>query len=86
MGVQAASGIASVRVVDAVATGERREDEGQELVADVRPSGCGSEVQMLVDQLAQAQVLRQGGRQEQPRVGHQMVVVKGRVQAVQGVR
>jgi hypothetical protein len=31
-------------------------------------------------------MLGQGGRQKKPGVGHQMVVVKGRVQTVQAVR
>jgi hypothetical protein len=36
----------------------------------VRSSGCPAEVEMRIDQLAQAEVLGQGGRQEEPRVGH----------------
>jgi hypothetical protein len=55
-----------VCVVDAVAPGEGRGDEGQELVADVRPALRPPEVKVLVDQLAQAEVLGQGGRQEEP--------------------
>jgi hypothetical protein len=75
-----------IRVVDAVTAPERGHHERQELVADVRPPRCLPEIEMLVDQLAQAQVVGQGGRQHQARVGHQMVVVEGRVEAVEGVR
>jgi hypothetical protein len=40
---------------------------------------------MLIDQLPEAEVLDQGGRQEEPRVGHQAVVVKGRGDPVEAV-
>ncbi len=75
-----------VCVVDAVAPGERRGDEGQELVADVRPAMRPPELKVLVDQLAQAQVVSEGGRQEEPRVGHQTVVVEGHIEPVEAVR
>jgi hypothetical protein len=51
-----------VCVVDAVATGERRHDEREELVADVRPAGRPPEVEVALDELAQAEVVGQGGR------------------------
>jgi hypothetical protein len=52
----------------------------------VRSSGCRTEVEMRIDQLAQAEVLGQRGRQQEPRVGHQAIVVKGRVEPVEAVR
>jgi hypothetical protein len=40
---------------------------------------------VLVNQRAQAEVLGQGGRQEEPGVGDQPIVVEGRVEAVEAV-
>jgi hypothetical protein len=74
------------RVVDRVATREGREHERQELVADVRPPGRPAEIKVGLDELAQPEVLGQRGRQQQPRVGHQAIVVEGRVEAVKPVR
>lgn len=81
-----AAGPQRVRVVDAVTTGEGRHDEGQELVADVRPAGRGTEIEVLVHQLAQAEMVGQRGRQEEPRIGHQTVVVEGHIDSVKAVR
>ena len=81
-----AAGAQGVRVVDVVAARERRHHERQELVADVGPAGRRPEVEVLVDELPQAQVVGQRGRQEQARVGHQAVVVEGRVEPVEAVR
>ena len=72
--------------VDAVATGEGRHDERQELVADVRPAGRPPEVEVFVHQLPEIEVVGQGGRQEEPRVGHQAVIVEGHIEAVEAVR
>jgi hypothetical protein len=79
------TGAKGVCVVDAVTTRERGHHEREELVADVRSTGRGTEVQVLIDEVAQAEVLGQGGRQEEPRVGHQAVVVEGGFQPVEGV-
>ena len=81
-----ATGPERIRVVDAVAAGERRQDEAQELVAWVRPTRHQPEVEVLVDEGLQAEVVGQGGRQEEARVGHQAVVVEGRVKPVEAVR
>ena len=75
-----------VRVVDRVATRQRRDDERQELVADMRPSGCGPEIEVGLDEVLQPEVVGQGGRQQEPCVGHQTLVVEGGVEAVQAVR
>jgi len=75
-----------VRIVDAVATREGRHDERQELVARIRPAGRRAEVEVLVHQLAQAEMVSQRGRQEEPRIGHQAVIVEGHIEAVEAVR
>ncbi len=72
-------------VVDRVAACESGHDERQELVAGVRRAGLAPEVEVAVDQLAQAEAVSQGGRQKQSRVGHQAVVVEGRREPVEAV-
>ena len=80
-----ATGAQGVHVVDVVAAGQGGHDQRQDLVADVGPTGLGAQVQVLVDQLLQTQVVGQRGRQDQARVGHQPVVVEGRIQTVEAV-
>jgi hypothetical protein len=41
---------------------------------------------MGLDEVLEAKMLGQGGRQQEPGVGHQAIVVEGRVEAVQAVR
>jgi len=74
------------RVVDAVAAGEGGHDEGEELVAAVGLAGPAAKVEVPVHQLTEAQMLGERGRQQEPRVGHQAVVVEAGVQPVEGVR
>src|SRR5450759_1551857 len=74
------------RVVDAVTARERRHDEREQLVADVRPTDRLPEVPVRIDELAQAEMRAEGGRQEEPGVGHQAIVVEGCVEAVEAVR
>ncbi len=80
-----AAGAQGVRVVDRVAAREGGHDKRQELVPGVRPTGRGAEVEVLIHELLETEMLGQGGRQEQPRVRHQAVVVEGRFQAVEAV-
>jgi len=80
------AGSERVCVVDAVAARERRGDEAEDLVPDVRPTDRGAEIEMRVHQFAQAEMLGQGGRQKKPGIGHQTIVVKGCVEAVGAVR
>jgi hypothetical protein len=47
---------------------------------------CCSEVEVFVDQLPKAQVVGERGRQQEPCIGHQSIVVEARVQPVEGVR
>jgi hypothetical protein len=76
----------SVGISDAVAPGQGRHHERQELVADVGPSRFVAQVEVGIDELAEAQMLGQGGRQEEARISHQTVIVKGRVNPVEAVR
>src|SRR5207245_8786553 len=55
-----AAGAQGVRVVDTVAPGQRREDEREELVANVRSAGLRPEIEMLGDEPPEAEVLSQG--------------------------
>ena len=41
---------------------------------------------MSLDEVLQPEVVGEGGRQQEPPVGHQVLVVKGGVQAVEAVR
>ena len=69
-------------VVNAVAASQRRRHQGQHLVASVGSSGRIPQVNVAVHQFTQAQVVGQGDRQQQPRIGHQAVIIKGNVDAV----
>ena len=65
-------------VVNAVATSQRGDHQGQHLVSRIRPPRRICEVNMVVDEFTQTQVLGEGDREEQPGIGHQAVVVEGR--------
>ena len=65
-------------VVNAVAASQRRRNQGHHLVARVRAARGAAKVEMVVDQFGQAQAPSQGGRQDQPGLGHQAVIVEGR--------
>ena len=66
-----------IRVVDAVAAGQRGGNQRQHLVSPFRPPWPPAEVKVMVDEFPQAQVPGEGGRQEQADIGYQSVVVKG---------
>ena len=74
------SGAQRIGVVDAVAARQRRGDQGHHLVSRVRPPRRIPQVEVMVNQLTQAQ--GQGGRKEQPIVD-QAVVVEGNLDAVE---
>ena len=76
------AGAQHVGVVNAVAARQRRRNQGQHLVARVRPPRRSSQVNVVVDEFTQTQVLGEGGGKEQPRIGHQAVVVEGDLNAV----
>jgi hypothetical protein len=52
----------------------------------VRSSGYRTKIEMALRQRLQAEVPGQRGRQQESRVGHQVVIVEGRVEAVKPVR
>ena len=70
-------GAQHIGVVNAVAPSQRGSDQRQHLVPSVRPSRRSAEVKVMVDEFPQAEVPRQGGRKEQPGIGHQAAVVEG---------
>ena len=76
------TGAQHVGVVDAVATSQRRRNQGHHLVARVRPARGAAQVEMVVDQFGQAQAPGQGGRKDQPGIGHQAVIVEGDADAI----
>ena len=55
------------------------------LCPDIGPARRIPEVHVLVEQLQQTQVLGQRGRQHEPGVGHEMVVVEDHLAPVQAV-
>ena len=76
------AGAQRIGVVDAVATGQRGGHQRHYLVAGVGSACCIAQVQVPVNQLGQTQVQGQGGRKDQPGIGHQAVVVEGDADAV----
>ena len=56
--------------------------QGHQLVAGVGPPRGAAQVQVLLNQLRQAQTPGQGGGKHQPGIGHQAVVVEGDLDAV----
>ena len=75
-------GAQHIGVVDAVAPSQRRRHQRHHLVARVRPPRGIAQVEALPDEFGQAEVPRQGGRKEQPGIGHQAAVVEGDLDAV----
>ena len=80
------AGAQHVGVVNAVAASQRRRNQGQHLVARVRPTRGIAQVEALLDQLGETQVQGQRGRQDQPGIGHQAVIIKGNLDAVGALR
>ncbi len=74
-----------IGVINAVATGQCRRHQGQQLIPWVCPTRCISQVNAAVHQLAQSQTMGQSDRQDQPSIGHQTVVIKGDLDAVEVV-
>lgn len=74
-----------IGIVDRVAPGQRRMDEGHGLVPNVGATRRIAEIDVLVEELSQSQMLRQGRRQHQASVGHQTLVVEGHVETVETV-
>ena len=70
-------GAQHIGVVNTVAPSQRRRHQRHHLVARVRPPRGIAQVEALPDEFGQAEVPRQGGRKEQPGIGHQAAVVEG---------
>ena len=71
-----------IGVVDAVTARERGGDQGQQLVAGVRPPRCVTEVEVGVCQFTEAEPASERGGEQQARVVHEAVVVEGDVYPV----
>ena len=71
-----------VEVVDAVAAAEHAVDHGQQLGAAC--AGRAAQADQLVGGRLDAEPLGQGGGQQQPGVGHGMVVIEADLELVQG--
>ena len=76
----------SMQSPPASATGERRGDQGQQLVAGVRPAHCVTEVEVGVRQCTEAEPAGERGGEQQARVVHEAVVVEGDVYPVRVAR
>ena len=70
-----------IGVIDAVPADQGGHHQGQQLVARVGPARRISQVNVVVHEFTQTQVLGEGGRKEQPSIGHQAVIVEGRANA-----
>ena len=77
------AGAQRIGVVDAVAARQRRGHQSRNLIAGVGSAWGAAQVQVLLSTSSgKAQAPGQGGRKEQPSVGHQAVVVEGDTDAV----
>ena len=81
-GAGGSAGAQHVGVVDAVAAGQRRRNQGHHLVARVRPAWGAAQIKVPVHQFGQAQAPGQGRRQKQSGIGRQAVIVEGDADAV----
>ena len=61
-------------------------DQGQQLVAGVRPAHCVTEVEVGVRQCTEAELAGERGGEQQARLGHEAVVVEGDVYPVRVAR
>jgi len=67
------------------APGQSRVDQRHRLVPYVGVPDGVAQVDVVVEQLPQAKVLGEGGRQDEPGVGHQALVVEGHRDGVEAV-
>ena len=74
-----------VAVINAVAAGEGRVNQRHRFVAHVGVPGSIAEVHVVVEQLTQAEVLGQRGRQDQTGIADQAPVVEGHGDGVEAV-
>ena len=64
------AGAQRIGVVYAVAARQRGSDQGHHLVAGVGPAGGIDKVEVLLEELGQAQAQGEGGRKDQPGIDH----------------
>jgi len=76
----------AVGVVDAVSARERRVNERHGLQPDVGPPSTSSEIYVVIEELAESEMLSKARHLDQPGVGNGMVVVETHLDPVQGVR
>jgi hypothetical protein len=74
-----------VGVVDAVATGQQRVHQRQDLAAGPVVTWPVAQVDQLVDDRLHAKPLGQRGRQQQPGVGDRMIVIDGDHEPIEAV-
>ena len=75
-------GAQHIGVVNTIAASQRRRNQGHHLVARVGPARRIAQVEALLDELGQAEAQGEGGRKDQPGIGHQAVIVEGDTDAV----
>jgi len=80
------TGAQHIGVVDAVPAGDRRGDQGHRLHAGVGPARGITEADVAGVELLDAEMLGQGGGQDQPGVGHQVRIVELHTERVEAVR
>lgn len=76
----------SIGALDRVTPGEHRVHQGHGLVAYVGPPRGVAQIDVGVEQGSKTEVLSQGGRLNQARVGHRVVVVEDHLHPIQAVR
>ena len=76
------AGAQRIGIVDAVAARQRRCHQRHHLVAGVGSAWGAAEVEVLPEELGEAKAQGEGGRKDQPGIGHQAVVVEGDADAV----
>ena len=63
--------------VDAVAPSQRGGHQHHHIVDRIRPPRGPAEIKALLDEFGQAELPGQGGRKDQPGIGHQTRIVEG---------
>jgi len=79
-------GAQHVAIVDRVRPAQHGMDHRHRFAPDVRPARGVTEIDMLIEQFPHAEMLRQRGRQDQPGITDEAVIVEVHRQAVKGVR
>jgi hypothetical protein len=75
-----------VAVIDLVATSQHRVDHRHCLVTDVRTTRLRAKVDVGIEQVAQAQMLGEGGGLDQTGISDQTRIIEDHIESVEGVR